>query len=311
MDPLDRAVIEERIWIKQSQDVAALLDRMAEYRETARAAEQAGNDRAVRRIGDLLELAEERVIDLKAAKLRGARGPALGDHAESRPRPDRVAPTAPSEPGPEEQLRAARAELAATTAAHRAAVLAREAAARRERDAAEEREAKRAAERERQRREERQREAQRLRVADERRGAGAPRAEEDHRIAERSRIAASLPVKQAPPPATLPSPVASASPAKPAPHGTPGSRGQAPSLPAPTPASGDTGRAASAAEEPPAYTGADLAALRRSSGLAQGAFAAELGVTQGTVSKAEGTPSAVLGPALRLAMWKRKRNEPG
>jgi hypothetical protein len=33
--------------------------------------------------------------------------------------------------------------------------------------------------------------------------------------------------------------------------------------------------------------------------------------TQGVESKAEGNPRAVLGPALRLAMWKRKRSEPG
>jgi hypothetical protein len=36
-------------------------------------------------------------------------------------------------------------------------------------------------------------------------------------------------------------------------------------------------------------------------------FAQLLGVTQGTVSKAEGNPRAVLGPALRLAMWTRQR----
>ena len=64
-------------------------------------------------------------------------------------------------------------------------------------------------------------------------------------------------------------------------------------------------------DEPPAFTGADLAALRRSGGLAQGAFAQLFGVTQGTVSKAEANPRRVVGPALRLAMWSMQRGISG
>ena len=57
--------------------------------------------------------------------------------------------------------------------------------------------------------------------------------------------------------------------------------------------------------EPPSFTGADLIAYRRSTGLTQVQFAPHLGVTQGTVSKAEGNPRAILGPSLRLALRDR------
>lgn len=53
---------------------------------------------------------------------------------------------------------------------------------------------------------------------------------------------------------------------------------------------------------PPALTGADLAAFRRGAGLTQVAAAQRLGVTQGTISKAEGSPRAALGPTLQEAL---------
>jgi len=64
---------------------------------------------------------------------------------------------------------------------------------------------------------------------------------------------------------------------------------------------------APAPPEPPPFTGADLAAYRTSLGLSQGALAGRLGTTQGTVSKAEGNPTALLGPTLRRAMWEAQR----
>jgi DNA-binding XRE family transcriptional regulator len=63
----------------------------------------------------------------------------------------------------------------------------------------------------------------------------------------------------------------------------------------PAPAPADTRPA-------PALTGADLAAFRRRAGLTQVAAAQRLGVTQGTISKAEGNPRTVLGPALQEAL---------
>ena len=65
--------------------------------------------------------------------------------------------------------------------------------------------------------------------------------------------------------------------------------------------------AAPAPPEPPPFAGADLAAYRASLGLSQGVLAERLGTTQGTVSKAEGNPSALLGPTLRRAMWDAQR----
>ena len=63
--------------------------------------------------------------------------------------------------------------------------------------------------------------------------------------------------------------------------------------------------------EPQPLTGADLAAHRRVVGMTQSGFADWLGVTQGTVSKAEGNPRALLGPAVRLALWRRQRERGG
>lgn len=69
--------------------------------------------------------------------------------------------------------------------------------------------------------------------------------------------------------------------------------------------------AAAAPPEPPPFTGADLAAYRASLGLSQGALAERLRTTQGTVSKAEGNPTALLGPTLRSAMWDAQRSAGG
>lgn len=68
---------------------------------------------------------------------------------------------------------------------------------------------------------------------------------------------------------------------------------------------------APAPPEPPPFTGADLAGYRTSLGLSQGVLAARLGTTQGTVSKAEGNPTALLGPTLRSAMWDAQRSGGG
>jgi hypothetical protein len=53
---------------------------------------------------------------------------------------------------------------------------------------------------------------------------------------------------------------------------------------------------------PRQLTGADLAAWRSRRGLTQVAAAARLGVTQGTISKAESKPRRPLGPTLQIAL---------
>lgn len=57
-------------------------------------------------------------------------------------------------------------------------------------------------------------------------------------------------------------------------------------------------------DELPPLTGADLIKFREWLGVSQRALAATFGVEQGTVSKGEGKPAAVLGPALRAALHK-------
>lgn len=61
---------------------------------------------------------------------------------------------------------------------------------------------------------------------------------------------------------------------------------------------------ASPVDELPPLTGADLMKFREWLGVSQRALAAKFGVEQGTVSKGEGKPAAVLGPALRAALHK-------
>jgi hypothetical protein len=75
MDALEREVQAQASWIRRCDDPAALLDRMADYREDLRAGARDGNTRLQMRASELLELAEDRVVALKAARLRAASTP--------------------------------------------------------------------------------------------------------------------------------------------------------------------------------------------------------------------------------------------
>lgn len=57
----------------------------------------------------------------------------------------------------------------------------------------------------------------------------------------------------------------------------------------------------------PIYRGSDLAAYRRGRGLTQSLLAHQMGVSQGTIAKAEGAPEALLGPVLRAALFSASR----
>lgn len=70
MNPVQRHFLDERVFIGKCIDPAALLDRMADYREDARAAVAAGDSFARLRANDLLDLAESRLAHLKARTLR-------------------------------------------------------------------------------------------------------------------------------------------------------------------------------------------------------------------------------------------------
>lgn len=75
MDALEREVEAQAAWIHRCEDPAALLDRMADYREDLRAGARDGNVLLQMRASELLELAEERIVALKAARLRVASTP--------------------------------------------------------------------------------------------------------------------------------------------------------------------------------------------------------------------------------------------
>jgi DNA-binding transcriptional regulator YiaG len=331
MDPLDRAFQSERAWIARAEDVRDVLDRMADYRDDARAAERVGNTKAKLRVSDLLELAEDRVAELKAEAMR-ARRPRPATDERSASRSDSRPPVqATTDDTGAAELRAARAELAATKAAHRTEVSAREAAERREREAAALREGERAVERDRREDAEREAQARRERIAERSRAADA--AARRASMAEQARPQASAhgvpgPAHAMPVPearmanpnaqsAAHDAPVASADPATSGVAKAIGLRAPArlPGRAADLAGGPDRPSAldvrAESTDEPPAFTGAQLAALRRSTGLAQAEFAQKLGVTQGTVSKAEGNPRAALGPALRVAMAGWHRNSRG
>jgi hypothetical protein len=70
MDAIDRAFHEESAFIARCADVHALLDRMADYRHDGRAAAQKGWTKARLRAEDLIELAQARVVVLKAEAMR-------------------------------------------------------------------------------------------------------------------------------------------------------------------------------------------------------------------------------------------------
>lgn len=73
MGSLDAYILAQREWISRCQDAQALLDKMAEWRADVRAGERDGNSLMRMRAGDLIELAEDRIVVIKAEKLRSGR----------------------------------------------------------------------------------------------------------------------------------------------------------------------------------------------------------------------------------------------
>lgn len=119
MDAIDRAFEDERIFIGRCADAQTLLDRMADYRADHATAVARGLTKARMRLADLLELAENRVVALKAQAIR-AKAPRREERDERRP--ERTPVAAPAmEDNTERQLQRMRAELdEARAAGHRA-----------------------------------------------------------------------------------------------------------------------------------------------------------------------------------------------
>ena len=62
----------DRSFIEATEDDCAILDWMREYREDRGQAEASGDDDAVQELDDLLEFAEDRIVEIKAARVADA-----------------------------------------------------------------------------------------------------------------------------------------------------------------------------------------------------------------------------------------------
>jgi hypothetical protein len=273
MNALREAFDSERAWLRACDDQRAVLDRMAAYRDDLATARRLGNGDAYALAERLVELAEDRltVLKVEAHRKRQQRAEAS---AEPRPngaqRPTPVeAPArpvgAPVRADEGEAVRRLQSELAASREALQRASRERDEAERRARAVSEEREAA---------------------VAP--RGVASPPSQVATGTGA-ARGATPAPARVAVSATVVPSvrrhTVEAANEAQRAPV----------NVPTPVPATPDRA-------DTPALTGADLAAFRRRERLTQVAAAHRLGVTQGTISKAEGNPRAVLGPTLSDAL---------
>jgi hypothetical protein len=108
MDTLEQAFREERAFIARCTDVAMLLERMTDYRAYRREALATGNIPLRLRADDLLELAEDRIVTLKAeAQRRTIQADPLEVATGSRPQgglPRATDPPNPPRPTPPERL---------------------------------------------------------------------------------------------------------------------------------------------------------------------------------------------------------------
>lgn len=139
MGALEQEVEAQAAWIRRCEDPEALLDRMADYREGLRAGARDGNVLLQMRASELLELAEERIVALKAARLRAACTPSARadalrpEVAREAAAPVRVDPHAAQRARQEQAARAREAAVAEAERAARAQAREREEAERRER----------------------------------------------------------------------------------------------------------------------------------------------------------------------------------
>lgn len=334
MSAVRAAFDEERAFLRACDDEHAVLDRIAGYRVNMATARRVGNAQAHAFAEHLVELAEDRLAALKAATIRAKQKAAEPKPQTVRAEPKQVRSEPPTpEPPARPQATPARVDDSDVVRQLQAALAASQEAERRaaeQRDAAE-RDARRAA---------RDRDsaiAERARPTSGASTGGAP----STALARTTTTApTSASAARLSPPATLPSaasnpkPTSAVKPTRPttrpsqrppSPHlarraeanWEPRAATSPPAKSTPTPRAGESAGGIAhpvpapipptvarelVVEAGPALTGADLAAFRRSAGLTQVAAAQRLGVTQGTISKAEGNPRTVLGPALQDAL---------
>lgn len=313
MDRLERAFSKHKDRIARCEDVQELLDAMAGYRRDLQVGIRDGNALLRMRAGDLLEIAEDRIAELKARGIARAR------------RTSAPEPTPSVESAHTAEIQRLRDELAARDRQEAT----RQAEVRREEEGRQRR-AREVAQMELQRKEARERDAreaqareQARRVVQEERAAAArlanaQAAEVEARAAllrsqaqaaqrtqrggpvrqerpttpvrppakaARTHAAASIPARTRSPAAVI-----DATPRPAAPSATTTRHPQSP-VARPSAPSGSI----------PSYTGQDLAEYRLGHKLTQRALATMLGVQQGTVCKGERRPGTPLGPTLQAA----------
>jgi hypothetical protein len=81
----------DRSFIEATEDDCAILDWMREYREDRGQAQASGDDDAVQELDDLLEFAEDRIVEIKAARMADAPAKMVPARAETAPETRRVA----------------------------------------------------------------------------------------------------------------------------------------------------------------------------------------------------------------------------
>lgn len=103
MSALDQVFQQEKAWIAGCEDVDALIDRIGDWRDSAREAERNGHMLLRMRAGDLIELAQRRVVGLQAREMRAEKAtkkpvsPAVESRASKQvPAPMRPMPTVAS-----------------------------------------------------------------------------------------------------------------------------------------------------------------------------------------------------------------------
>jgi DNA-binding transcriptional regulator YiaG len=125
MATLEQAFQKEKAWIAACEDVDALIEKIGDYREDVRVSERDGHMLMRMRAGDLIELAQSRVVGLQARAMRAERvkqptqvSPSVGASAPQaeRAKPP-VPPVAKVEQDPQRSRATAEAAASATTRA--------------------------------------------------------------------------------------------------------------------------------------------------------------------------------------------------
>lgn len=302
MATLDQVFQREKAWIAACDDVDALIDKIGDYRDDVRAAERDGHMLMRMRAGDLVELAQDRVVRLQAREMRV-------EKAAARPAPEpaatraQVVPADPPRAAPKVATQdpdsARRARDSAAEKAKADARLAAAAAAKVELE----------------------NELLRVQIESARRASASPGAPtpKEARRREPERAAPVKPIAAAPRPAAK---VTEAAP-RPSPVRAPAAPSKQPTVP---PGDGYTeaDRLALASvghwpPTPPAHrgafwakhddwprdwtlTGGDLGRFRGEVNLTRAVFAAQLGVPSAVVKDAEMSPGQRVGPALQIAL---------